>query len=181
MSCGPLPSALKMTEEASNIYCNYDGPIVSTLTACTTGHYLENWTSQDTSHVTLPFLFFFLRGIALWNGLWENFLFTLHGYVDCQESWSFFLYFHSSHDPSGSPSDLPKLLVGTDGRDARKKRLASEEFVQGSVYPLLQHLCHKWYWRQRYAVSDLSVYLFEFHLVTYHWDGCSWILTHIFW
>jgi len=70
------------------------------------------------------------------EGFVIEFLFTLHEYVDCQQSGSVFFYFHYSYDLSVAPSDLPGLLVRTDREDARKERLASREFVQGSVYPL---------------------------------------------
>ena len=55
--------------------------------------------------------------------------------IDLQQSGSVFLYFRSSYDLSVPPSNLPELLVRTDRRDARKERIASREFVQGSVYP----------------------------------------------
>lgn len=63
-------------------------------------------------------------------------LFTLHWYVDCQQSGSVFLYLRSSYDLSVLPSDLPGLLVRPGRRDVRIERLASREFVQGSDYPV---------------------------------------------
>jgi hypothetical protein len=69
-----------MTED-SNIYCNYGGPIVSTMTACTTGQYLENSTSKGTRYITL----LFCTRNRIMEGLVKEFIFTLHGYVDYQQ------------------------------------------------------------------------------------------------
>jgi hypothetical protein len=177
MPCGPLSSALKLTEEVSNIYCNYGGTIVSTLTACTSGKCLENSTSQGTRHKTLSF---FCTSNRTMEGFVREFIFTLHGCVDCQQSWSVFLYFHSSYDLSVPQSDLRGLLVRTEWGDARKKILAFVNLCRGVSVLWYEPLCQKRYWRHSHAVPDLSLYLYEFHLVAYHWEYCSWILTHLF-